>query len=152
MSFFRSALAEYPIKVMKEAKEHMEYISKTPKSFYYGSEYFALGNKLDKRFSNLLALVEKPEHMGLDTFGFRKDFPLASAFSHHIWRVREAGVIDRVKKKYLAAALALGSKHDQWVPLSIYALVTPFLFFCAASVVCSIVCLFEVATLLRHGL
>ncbi len=122
----------------------MEYILKTPKSFYYGSEFFVLAQKMDKRYSPLLALEERPEHWMPDTFGFRKDFSLASTFAQHIWRVRDAGVIDRVTRKYLAAVMAMDSKQDQWSALSLYTLVSPFLFFCVASVVCSIVCLFEI--------
>ncbi len=122
----------------------MEYILKTPKTFYYGSETFVLVTKTDKRYSHLLALPERPEHWVPDTFGFRKDFPLTSAFEQQIRRARDVGVIDQVKKKYLAAVKAMDSKHDEWSELSLYTLVSPFLFFCVASVVCSTVCLFEI--------
>ncbi len=129
----------------------MEYISKTTKSFFYCSELCVLGIKLDKRYnSHLLKLVEKPEHLVHDKLGFRKDFPLAPTFAHHIWRVREAGVIERVRRKYLAPVLASDSKYDQWSPLSLNTLVTPFLFFCAASVVCSVLCLLEIACAALH--
>ncbi len=128
--------------VIKGGKEHLEYILKTPRSFYYGSEYFALGNKIEERYSELTALLERPEHLMLDTFGFRKNFTMISDFSDEIWRVREMGVIDQLRRKYLAI-LFTSTERDEWTSLTLYSFATPFLFLGVASAICSIACFLE---------